>query len=716
MRTAIRITLILLYTCLLVLPAYTQEISITYNKQNERITFGVRQIANALQADAGSSKGIHIDFEENEELDAEAFSITILEKGRILVEGGDDAGLMYGGLELAEQIELYGVKGINETFQAPYMKTRGVKYNIPLDVRTPTYTDPADASQMNILEMWNIEFWKEYIDQLALSRYNLISLWNLHPFPSMVKVPEYPEIALDDVHRSTSTFPKTFYEIGNGEKTPEILANTEVVKKMSIDEKIVFWKEVMKHAQDRNIDFYIMVWNIFDWGIDGKYGITEKPDNPVTRDYFRQSVKHMYLTYPDLAGIGLTVGENMAGYESTVKEEWAFETYGLGTLDAAKENPKRKFTFIHRMHQGQAEDILQQFSPLVENKSIDFLFSFKYAAAHVMSSIHHPKANNFAEEIIDSKTLWTLRNDDNYYFRWGAPGFVRAFIKEIPYEVSEGFYYGSDGYIWGREFLSKDPESPRQLEVVKHWYHWMIWGRLGYSPDLSDERFMDILQNRFPEAHAEKLFHAWEEASMIYPLTTGFHWGAADFSWYIEGCKSHPAASKAPLNFHNVNQFISQGTHPGTRNLTIPEYVKSYLAGRVSDSITPLQVSEQLHQSADKALKLIKKMDPKGNRELANTLNDIQSMAFLGKYYAFKVMGATKLALFRETHQKSLQEEAVVQLTQALDYWEKYTTNAMQQYKNPVWLKRVGHIDWVKLTREVERDIEIAQEDYHSAK
>jgi hypothetical protein len=109
-------------------------------------------------------------------------------------------------------------------------------------------------------------------------------------------------------------------------------------------------------------------------------------------------------------------------------------------------------------------------------------------------------------------------------------------------------------------------------------------------------------------------------------------------------------------------------------------------------------------------------MEPKGNKELDNTLNDIQSMAFLGKYYAFKVMGATKLALFRETHQKSLQEEAVAQLTQALDYWEKYTSNAMQQYKNPVWLKRVGHIDWVKLTREVERDIEIAQEEYHSSK
>jgi hypothetical protein len=115
-----------------------------------------------------------------------------------------------------------------------------------------------------------------------------------------------------------------------------------------------------------------------------------------------------------------------------------------------------------------------------------------------------------------------------------------------------------------------------------------------------------------------------------------------------------------------------------------------------------------LHQRADHALKLIANMDPEGNKELANALNDIQSMAFLGKYYAFKINGATQLALFRKIRDANFQEEAVEELTKALGYWEKYTSNAMQQYKNPLWLKRVGHIDWVKLTREVERDIEIA--------
>ncbi len=51
------------------------------------------------------------------------------------------------------------------------------------------------------------------------------------------------------------------------------------------------------------------------------------------------------------------------------------------------------------------------------------------------------------------KTIWTLRNDDSYQYRWGAPDFVREFIQNIPHEVSRGYYYGSDQWIWGREFL-----------------------------------------------------------------------------------------------------------------------------------------------------------------------------------------------------------------------------------------------------------------------
>ena len=648
----------------------------------------------------------------NFQLKSEGFSILVDKKSKIWLVGGDYAGVMYGELELAEQIKLYGLNGIKSTDQNPYMEKRGIKFNIPLDVRTPSYTDMSEAGQQNIAEMWNFGFWKELIDNLAANRYNLISIWSLHPFPSMIKVPEYPKIALDDVKRSTTKFAEYYSTRATGYDAPDIIENTETLLKISINEKIIFWKKVMSYAKDRNIDFYIMTWNIYTYGTDGKYGITDDITNEKTKDYYRKSVKQMFSTYPDLAGIGVTTGENMgsgnAGFE--VKEDWVYDTYAQGILDAVKEQPERKITFIHRQHEAGTEYIAKKFAPLAKNKNIEFLYSFKYAQAHVFSCTKQSFHKKFVKDIAGMKTLWTLRNDDNYYFRWGAPDFVREFIKNIPYEVSKGFYYGSDQYVWGREFLSLTPESPRQLEIVKHWYHWMLWGRLGYNPDIVNEGFTDLINYLFQGTDAKVLFKAWQEASMIYPITTGFHWGDVDYKWYIEGCRSRPEPAQTATGFHDVNRFITLPPHTETGYQSIPNYVTSVIENKPSGLIGPLEVSKILNNHADNALKLLQNINSNNNKELLNTLNDIQSMAYLGKYYAFKISGATNLALYRKTKEKSAQNEAVKQLRRALEFWEKYTKSAMQQYKNPLWTNRVGIVDWVKLTNEVKKDIEIAQE------
>ncbi len=511
----------------------------------------------------------------------------------------DPAGLLYGGLEVAEIIRSLGIEHVKDDTQNPYMGMRGTKFNIPLDVRTPSYTDVCDAAQLNIPEMWNFEFWKEYIDTLARYRYNFVSLWNLHPFPSLVKVPEYPDVALNDVWRSKVKWKETYSLNGLGFVTDEILKDVEVVKRVTIDDKIDFWRKVMAYGKSRNVDFYFVTWNIFTYGTGGKYGITDDYRNKTTIDYFRRSVKQLFLTYPDLAGIGLTTGENMPNADFQAKEDWAMATYGQGVLDAAKEQPGRKITFIHRQHQAKATDISRTFKPLVEHPDIEFIFSFKYAKAHVYSATTQPYHHEFVDDLGDIKTIWTLRNDDIYYFRWGAPDFVREFVKNIPHDVSRGYYYGSDQYVWGREFLQRDVEQPRPLEVNKHWYQWMLWGRFAYDPDLDNERLKAIIAHRFsiPSANASRLFEAWQNASMIYPETTGFHWGALDFQWYIEGCESQPGYARNNTGFHDVNRFISLEPHAESNCQSIPEYAKN--PGKAdSGKRTPLEVADNLDRHA----------------------------------------------------------------------------------------------------------------------
>ena len=134
------------------------------------------------------------------------YSLTV-EANAITIRSTGPTGVMYGGLDIAEAIRnntlpaLSAEGAATKSDHTPYIpRRRGIKFNIPLDLRTPSYSDPSDAFQANIPDMWDITFWQSFLDHMARDRYNVLTLWSLHPFPSMVKVPEeIPKSPLDDV-------------------------------------------------------------------------------------------------------------------------------------------------------------------------------------------------------------------------------------------------------------------------------------------------------------------------------------------------------------------------------------------------------------------------------------------------------------------------------------------------------------------------------------
>lgn len=635
----------------------------------------------------------------------------------VIVTARDVAGAMYGGLELAEQIRMKGIEGVVDTDRNPYMPLRGTKFNLPLDLRTPSYSDMGDSAQKNIGTIWDFEFWRAYLDQFARDRYNMVSVWNLHPFPSMVKVPEFPDVALDDVWRTTAALAEDYSTRTIDLVSPDMLAKHEVVRKLTIAEKMDFWRRVMAYAKDRNIQFYVVTWNIYTYGVDGKYGITDALDNPKTRDYFRASVRGMFRAYPDLAGIGLTAGENMGevkmysgGVDAfDVKEKWLFDTYGQGVLDAARAEPQRRFRLIHRQHESRAQDIVTTFAPLIAQSNVDFDFSFKYAQAHALSSTTQTFHRDYLPQLGDRKTFWTIRNDDALLLRWAAPDFVREFLTNIPREKSRGFCFGSDMWVWGRQYIGRG--QPR-LETQKHWLHFLLWGRLGYDPTLDNERIAALVAQRMPGVDGKKLLATWQDASMIYPLVTGFHWADFDFQWYIEGSRSRPGPAKTESGFHSVDTFITQKVHPGTDNIPIPRYVEARIREELLTGTTPFMVADQIDARADAVLKnlppLITGNNYAARYELAETRVDLEAMALLGKYYAAKIRGATDLAWFRATGAEPHRQRAVKHLETAAAFAGRYAALVSAEYAPRFRTNRVGIVDFEEMAREARRDIDIA--------
>ena len=93
------------------------------------------------------------------------------------------------------------------------------------------------------------------------------------------------------------------------------------------------------------------------------------------------------------------------------------------------------------------------------------------------------------------------------------PDYVREFLHNVPRDLMRyeaGFYMGPDGFVFGREFVSKDPELSGQMEVDKHWYRFRLWGQLAYNPDVGRSYWEAVLEHRFVGVDAELLYDAWE--------------------------------------------------------------------------------------------------------------------------------------------------------------------------------------------------------------
>jgi len=100
------------------------------------------------------------------------------------VLGGDAVGVMYGGLQIAENISVSGFSGSFDSEESPYLLNRGMKLNLPLDRRIPTYVGgwSSNSAKKAIPHVWDMTFWKTLIDQQARNRYNMLSVWVHHPF------------------------------------------------------------------------------------------------------------------------------------------------------------------------------------------------------------------------------------------------------------------------------------------------------------------------------------------------------------------------------------------------------------------------------------------------------------------------------------------------------------------------------------------------------
>ena len=572
------------------------------------------------------------------------------------VLGGDANGAMYGGLQLAENIQFHDLGRAYDEEDAPFLKNRGIKFNLPLDQESPTYYYGfhGTSHRLAVKDVWDLGFWQTWFDEMARHRYNVLSLWSPHPFTSLVNMEaEYPGIAIQGV---------TGFDAAG---------RSVQVNAMSIDEKIAYWRAVMKYGRERGFDIYILNWNVFLSTAEGKHGLTHGTDNEKTVAYLRKCVITLLQTYPDLKGFGITVGERMGQLDHNQREEWAWAAFGQGVMQYARENPARDLVFIHRQHDGDIDHILKRFAPLNDLPNVRMDLSCKYSEAHVHSTVTPSRwrrtgmEKGLAKHGI--KSWLTVRNDDFYFLHWAEPQFVRDYISGFPAidKYVTGFYIGADGWVFAKEFASKSPHYQEQdaLSIQRTWYMQKLWGRISYNPAISDDFFKRHLAARFPEVPSDKLFEAWSSASgairRANEQVTGKWQFDADFwpeMWTGDKWQGREGRHFSVVDTKEATPFA------GSSLASLRETAE----GKIGQKVSAWDNIEKIDALSAQALEILATLKPGKNVELQLTLKDLAAQARLGQYNAGKYRAVIHAI-------EGDNEKAKQAMGEAYGAWRRYT-------------------------------------------
>lgn len=634
----------------------------------------------------------------------EGFILKKLPEGKVAVIASDQTGVIYGLMELAEQLEINkSLSKVEEKSVNPKYLFRAIKYDLPWN----SYR-VHESLQLHMETVRDLKYWEDFLDMMAENRYNVLTLWCLHPFPYMIR-------------------PKNF---------PEACPFSDEELKLWQD----FWHGLFGMAQERGIKTFMVNWNIFvspsfaekhqvaDYCLPdmvGKEYFGKGDYSEIVQRYNRECMTQLIDEYPEMAGFGISQNERMEGVEEQVWQNWIVDTY-FDAMDSAN----RKIEIMLRAHTHPAPELTRK---AIEDNAyrLDKVWvpvKFNWSHAHATPKLMYIHGGSTSTSLWDPipknyKMVYTMRNEDFFVLRWGQTDFVRDVLRVNDKEYLGGYKIGSETYIPAKEYITKPgPHLTWDYAFEKQWLFYQIWGRLMYDPDIKDDVFVNAFNKKYNIDFGDKLLEAHNLADKMPLKLASYYASTWDFTLYSEGFLAG-YKSNMPCYYDSISPFIS--VDEIIRNVTLDtSYVsiQDFVAGkyRGADKITPVQLADELEQDGKKALALLMQLKTK-NPTLIHEMDDIRTWAYLSLYFSEKLRGGTALQYFRTTGDEKKKAESISHLGKALDHW-KTVVGITDRYMDEIPLLHLGDrfnnggnkrnitaFSWKNLTSEVEYDIEIAK-------
>lgn len=622
---------------------------------------------------------------------AEGFEIRRVKQGGkdvLCILGGGEKGAMYGAMDAAEQIRMYGgLDKVKEKISDRRFEFRAIKFNLPW----ASYRSN-EALSLHTETCQDIKFWEKFLDMMAENRFNALTLWNRSPFAYMVHT--------------------------KGFEKGRVLSKEELVRWQKL------WRGIFAMAKERGIETYIVNWSIVvPKEFARAYGVKHENDtSQLVRDYTRESIAQVIDEYPDLTGVGVTQADWMEEMSARERAVWVQETFIAGIKQA-----KRKAKFIYRsVRTGSPDEMRRVIDEAGFEDPVTVEIKFNWSHGHSTEKLaitHDYESGKIDRRFWDPapknfKIAWMIRNEDFFILRWGVGGFIRDHIAENGDAYVGGYFVGSETYIPAKDYSHvASGHVSWEYAFEKQWLFYMLWGRLLYDPDTSDEVFAAEFARRYGKGVGEKLLKAYGLASKMPLRLASFHAATWDFTLYSEGFL---AAAQSRGKFDRVSPFISIDELIGHETLD-PRYVSigDHVAGELKgkkfgeEHLSPIELARMLELEGQGALDLVKSIEvsaAKNRQTLECEIADVKAWANLGLYFSRKIRGGVGLEFYRKTKDPKYKTNALVSLGEALGYWDNVIDATKGHYK-AVASVHLGpeKFSWERFRGDVLRDIEIVE-------
>ena len=652
---------------------------------------------------------------------------TMAGKQGIVASAGDERGLVYAVLELADRVchaddpvaALRQLAREGSVVERPTNRIRGIVRVFASDVEDLGWYHDR-------------EFWRRYLSMLAAQRYNRFQLalgigfdfaqrmrdsYFYFPYPFLLSIPGYDvrAVGVSDDERER-----------NLETLRFIAAET---KRRGLHFQLGLWAQVYEFADSPDVNHPIA-------------GLT--PENHAA--YCRDAVRALLRAVPDIDGLTLRVhGES--GIVEGSDDFW--RTFFAGIANCGR----RVEIDLH------AKGIDRRMIDCALGTGQPVTISPKFWAEHLGLPYHQADiraVEHAGQATGEHARLMAMSAGTRRFTRYGYADFL---VEDRPYGILFRIWPGTQrlllwgdpvtGRAYGRAFgfcgvdgaevfeplsfsgrrgsglpAGRDPYADAALrpdgphgDWEKYLYTYRLWGRLLYNPDADPEQWRRYLRHEFGAAAAEAEA-ALGSASRILPLvTTAHHPSAANnrywpeiytdmpIVWTGEDGATRPhhyADTASPRRFGNVSALDPEVF------ASVEEYVAEVLSGSPSGRYSPLDVARWLEDLArvatenlDHAAAVVPNPSAPNFRRWAL---DVRIQAALGRFFAAKFQAGVDYTRYAFTGEVPSLGAAVARYRAARDAWAAVVEQAHGAYKDDLtfgpepflrghWADRLAAID-----------------------